>query len=333
MRLFGSLSGIIASLFYALYPAFIGLTTVLWTIGIGVFTLVLALALTVNFQRKPTGWNALWMGLAWGLAALTRSAMLPFLMVVISIGWWTARSHLRSQNLRNSGTWKYPLIILLGMLLLLMPWAIRNTVVMGDFTLTPTIGGRNLWETNNGLFSKPYIKYSAAGGMASTYHKYVQSRIDGLNRTDLIEFPEFPRDMDEFQRDRILKRQVVDFLKANPKVAVELCFLRFYSLIRITPAWFSHLAAKLSGILSMGLALIGGVIGLIIHRKRINQLAIFYLLVLYYVAIHTVTAAGIPHRLPLDALMIVLSSFAMVWTWQHLISKNLTPDNSNFGVR
>jgi hypothetical protein len=168
------------------------------------------------------------------------------------------------------------------------------------------------------LFSKPYINYSAtAGGMASVYHKYVQSRIDGIDRPDLIEFPDFPREMDEFQRDRILKKQVADFLKANPKVAVELCFLRLYSLIRITPAMFSHIAAKLAGILSMGLALVGAVVGLIIHRKRFNQLMVFYLLILYYVSIHTVTAAGIPHRLPLDALLIVLSSSAIVWTWQH----------------
>lgn len=310
VRLFGSSTGIIASVFYSLYPAFVGLTTVLWTIGTGVFTLVLAIALTVSFQRKPTGWNALWMGLAWGLTALSRSAILPFLIVVLYIAWRTAR------------TWKYPALILLGMLVLLMPWGIRNAVVMGHFTLTPTKGGRNLWESNNGLFSKPYIDYSAtAGGIASIYHKYVQSRIDGIKRPDLIEFPDFPREMDEFQRDRILKRQVADFLRANPKVAVELCFLRLYSLIRVTPAMFSHIVVKLAGILSMGLVLIGAVVSLIIHRKRFDQLMVFYLLILYYVAIHTVTAASIPHRLPLDALLIILSSSAIIWTWLHLVHK------------
>ena len=336
VRLFGLRHGVVAGLIYALYPAFIGLTTVLWTIGMGVFTLVLALALTVYFQQKPTMWAAMWMGMGWGLAALTRSALLPFLLVVLVLAWWHTRTALKTEKesrdsniksgIRPRHQWLYPLIIAIGMMVLLTPWGIRNAVVMGHFTLTPTKGGRNLWEANNGIFSEPYIKYSAtAGGMAQVYHRYVQSRLEGLQRTDLIEFPEFSVDMSEFERDKILKRQVIDFLKANPRVATELCFLRFYSLIRVVlGGWSSYWFAKIAGIISMGFVLIGGLIGLVINCKRWNCLSLFYLLVIYYVAVHMATAAGIPHRLPLDAVLILFATSALFWGYECVLRPSLS---------
>jgi 4-amino-4-deoxy-L-arabinose transferase-like glycosyltransferase len=324
IRLFGRHLGVLASLIYAAYPAFIGLTTVLWTIGMGVFTLVLALALTIHYQQKPSIMTALWMGMAWGLATLSRSAILPFLLVVIFLGWWDANRHWQAtadngksaigSTFKLGKLWKYPAMIAIGILILLLPWGIRNLVVMGHFTLTPTKAGRNLYEANNGIFSEPYIKYSAtAGGMAKIYHRYALSRLENLNRKDLIEFPQFPVNMDEFQRDNILKRQVRDFLTANPKVAVELCVLRLYSLIRIVPGWGFHWLANAAGIVSMGFVLAFGVLGLIFNWKRRVQLSYFYLLVPYYIAVHTLTAAGIPHRLPLDALLIVFAASVFFW--------------------
>jgi len=332
VKLFGNWQGVLAGLIYALYPAFIGLTTVLWTIGMGVFTLVLALSLTVNFQQKPTGWAALWMGMAWGLAVLTRTALLPFFVVVLVLCWWDLHKEWRdtlrhvlnpSQNPSNHvfavGSWKYPALMIAGILILLLPWGIRNAVVMGHFTVTPTKGGRNLWEANNCVFSEPYRKYSAtADGMARIYHKYAESRRSGLQRTDLIEYPNFSVETGEFERDKILKHQVTEFLIANPKVAVELCFLRLYSLFRIQPTGFSKGFLSLIGLFSMGSVLFMGLLGLIVNGKQWSRYRIFYLLVLYYIAVHAVTAAGIPHRLPLDAVLILFAASALCWIYEQL---------------
>jgi len=333
VRLFGQRQGVLAALIYAAYPAFIGLTTVLWTIGLGVFTLVLAMALTVHFQQNPTGWSALWMGMAWGLNELSRAATLPLMILVLVLAWWQIRRAMRTDDpdeqsqkkLRSSHQWKYPLIVAAGIALVAMPWAVRNAIVMGHFTTTPTKGGRNLWEANNCVFSKPYLNFSAtADGVTSLYHQYALSRLDKLHRTDLIEFPDFPQEMDEFQRDRALTRRVIDFLRANPKVAVELAALRFYSLIRIVPAFLPAWIGKLAGALSMGLVLIGGFLGLVIHARRWKYYSYFYLLVLYYVAVHTVAAAGIPHRLPLDAVLILFASSALYWLLDRLTRSNST---------
>ena len=335
VRLFGQRQGVLAALIYAVYPAFIGLTTVLWTIGLGVFTLVLAMALTVHFQQSPSGWSALWMGMAWGLNELSRSATLPLMILILILAWWQTRRALRTSDpavpsnrkLRPSHQWKYPVIIAAGIVVVAMPWAIRNAVVMGHLTTTPTKGGRNLWEANNCIFSKPYLNYSAsADGMTGIYHRYAVSRLDKLNRTDLIEFPDFPLEMDEFQRDRALTRQVIDFLSANPKVGVELAALRFYSLIRIVPGFLPTWVGKLAGMLSMGLVLIVGLLGLIINARRWIYYSYFYLLVLYYVAVHTVAAAGIPHRLPLDAILILFASSALYWLPDRLF-RPVSPTN------
>ena len=327
VRMFGSRQGILAAMIYAIYPAFIALTLVLWTISLGVFTLVLAMAMTVNFQKNPTGWSALWMGMAWGLATLSRSAMLPFLLVILLLAWLDIRRFRRGDfseteeksKLIPHSQWTYPLIMVAGMMILMIPWGVRNSVVMGHFTISPTKGGRNLYEANNGIFSKPYLNYSASGdGMERIYHRFAESHLNDLRRKELIEFPQFPEDMGEFQRDRILTRQVTDFLLANPKVALELCFLRFYSLIRITPGFLPHLMGKLIGMVSMGGVLIFGFLGLIIRAKQWIRYSYFYLLILYYVAIHTVTAAGIPHRLPLDAILILFAGTAVEWFYDRI---------------
>jgi len=325
VKLFGTWQGILAGLMYALYPAFIGLTAVLWTIGMGVFTMVLALALTVNFQQKPTGWAALWMGLGWGLAVLTRTALLPFFVVVLVLCWWDLR---KAQNIpipiKSGASWKYPALMIIGILVLLLPWGIRNAIVMGHFTVTPTKGGRNLWEANNCVFSEPYRKYSAtADGMARIYHKYAESRRDGLQRTDLIEYPIFSIETGEFERDKILKHQVTEFLIANPKVAIELCFLRLYSLFRIQPTGFSKGFLALVGLFSMGFVLFMGLFGLIVNGKQWSRYRIFYLLVLYYIAVHTVTVAGIPHRLPLDAVLILFAASALAGFMKNYVIKKV----------
>lgn len=335
LRLFGGWQGILASLIYAVYPAFIGLTTVLWTIGLGVFTTVLALALTVNFQQKPGVWAAFWMGLGWGLAILTRTALLPFFAVVLILCWWDLRkAQTVPTHTPSGGSWKYPALMVVGILMLLLPWGIRNSVVMGHFTVTPTKGGRNLWEANNGVFCEPYRKYSAtAEGMAKIYHRYAESRRAELKRADLIEYPEFSTQTGEFERDSVLQRRVKDFLLANPKVAVELCFLRLYSLFRIQPSTWSKGLLALAGICSMGFVLFFGLFGLIINAAQWRYLKIFYLLILYYIAVHTLTAAGIPHRLPLDAVLILFAASALCWSYQSLFHPsrrglmNQTPTN------
>jgi hypothetical protein len=209
--------------------------------------------------------------------------------------------------------------MVVGILMLLLPWGIRNSVVMGHFTVTPTKGGRNLWEGNNGVFCEPYRKYSAtAEGMAKIYYRYAESRRAELKRTDLIEYPEFSTETDEFERDSVLKRQVKDFLLANPKVAVELCFLRLYSLFRIQSSTWSKGLLALAGICSMGFVLLLGLFGLIINAAQWRYLKIFYLLILYYIAFHALTFAGIPHRLPLDAVLILFTASALCWGYQSL---------------
>jgi hypothetical protein len=330
IRMFGSRQGILAALIYSIYPAFVALTLVLLPISLGVFVLVLAMALTVNFQENPASWPALWMGLAWGVAALCISVILPFLLVVLLLAWWEVhRLRLGEVSKGSSMGGKsmlpanrqliYPLIIVLGMVIILSPWAIRNAMVMGHFTVLPTKEGQALYEANNGIFSQAHLESSTSGeGMAPIYHRFAVSHLNQLKRADLIEFPQFPDDMGEFQRDEILTRQAVDFVLANPKVAADLCLLRLYSLIRIIPGSLHDMSAKLISMVSMGGILIFALLGLIIDMKYWVRTSYFYLLILYYVVIHAVTASGIPQRLPLDAILILFAAGSLIWFYESI---------------
>ncbi len=140
--LVGSRGARLAGALAALYPTFVGIPhqVLSETLCLALFSLALALTLSPGSPR-PT--RALVAGVAFGLAWLTRSAMMSALPVLlgasmVQVGAWRWRS---KPALRG-------LLFAAGVALVVTPWAAHNKVVQGEWILVEMTSGYNLWKGN-----------------------------------------------------------------------------------------------------------------------------------------------------------------------------------------
>lgn len=128
------LSGAIAALFVPL--ASFG--SVLFAEALFVMLLVLALALLTRLVTLPDRRIAFVCGIVLGLAALTRAVALYFIPLgvgLLLLVWWV----------RARSRWTVVVALLLGAILVIGPWTLRNYVVHERFIPVDTNGGISMW--------------------------------------------------------------------------------------------------------------------------------------------------------------------------------------------
>ncbi len=131
----GLVSGLIAALFVPL--ASFG--SVLFAEALFVILVVLGLALfdqTMIIQRPRL---ALLCGVVWGLAALTRAVALFFIPIAVLALVLLSERQTRDQVIRAAG------FLLLGAVLIIGPWTLRNYLVHDRLILADTNGGVSMW--------------------------------------------------------------------------------------------------------------------------------------------------------------------------------------------
>jgi Tfp pilus assembly protein PilF len=141
-RLFDARAGAIAALLAALYRPFIFYESQIEKTGLAVFLVALFLwALVRGLSARRAVWPLL-AGLFLGLAALTRANLLlfaPLLFVVFLL----RRNQDRKTRLRAA------LLALGGVVLVIAPVSIRNSVLAREFVLTTTQAGQNFYIGNS----------------------------------------------------------------------------------------------------------------------------------------------------------------------------------------
>ncbi len=237
--------------------------------------------------------------------------------------------------LRNKLKWARLAISMLIMIATVVPWVLRNQAVFGEALLLPTKGGRNLWEYNNQIFtlekmnpglwlqqqyeqlSFDSLRISAlekanrperAGGIDLLYQNLAQKNFPTLRAKEVLEFPQFTTET-EVERDRMLNHNVKKFILQNPRIYVQLCGLRLYQLFRVTPRHLGGPLATAAAWCSIGWILPASFLGLFLSFKQWRRRSVLYALIFYTVATHTLTASGIPHRVPTDPYFILFAAF------------------------
>ena len=292
-----------AALVYVFYPYSIMFTGALVTQPIYLFLQFATVYLFYQFMRESGWWRAFLFGAALGLTILTRISFIafgPFCLLAVGLG-------------KVSGKKWIPTAAALALAgLMLVPWMVRNQRELGEPLILPTKGGRNLWQSNNQVFSQERLDATDVEGVDIVYQRFALKNLDRIMGRDLIEFPEFT-DETEIERDAILNRNVREFIKQNPWMFVQLSALRFYQFFRVTPTHHQHVFFKLAAWCSYGWILPFSILGGLLLLKRWRRMALIYLLILYNTGAHTLTASGIPHRLPIDPFLILLAAFGLCW--------------------
>jgi 4-amino-4-deoxy-L-arabinose transferase-like glycosyltransferase len=122
----------------ALTPGLVLYAPVLGTEQLFIVLFLVAVLLTMRI-RGTSPWIGIGAGVVAGLAALTRGEMLFYLPVLLAFIWFTAGIDSISHRMRQCA------LLLAGVAIVLVPWAVRNAVVVDAGLSLSTVGGMNFY--------------------------------------------------------------------------------------------------------------------------------------------------------------------------------------------
>ena len=232
----------------------------------------------------------LWLlgGLTIAASTLVRPSAAP-LAVLLGI---TASFAARPRDQRPAFRPRWPLPVAATMLLLtlavLAPWAYRNARVIGDWVWTTTNGGVTAFDGFN----------PDADGSS--------------NQSVLRDMPQL-KAMNEVQRSTYLSRRATQFVRENPKRALELAAIKFgrtWSPVPLSAdygTWKHRLVGLAYGV-PLYLLTVGGLIGANLPRAA---KAFLVTPILYFTVVHMASVGSLRYRVPVEPQMAVLAAAAL----------------------
>ena len=156
-RLFSRRVGSVAGVGMALYAPAIFFDALLQKSVLDAFFVCLVIWLLARLiTEPPTQWRWFWTGAAMGGLALTRENALVF--VAVTLLWMLARRADWRPRLATAA------VFMLGVAAVLLPVAVRNSVIGGGFYLTTAQFGPNLYIGNNAHADGTYMSLRAGRG-------------------------------------------------------------------------------------------------------------------------------------------------------------------------
>ena len=304
-RLFDRRVAVTAAVIVAFYPSllFSGLlllTEVLFTLLVVVLTLQ-----HLGLVDRPTPGRALLLGATVGAAALTRSALWPLPIVLVPLlvlslrGPWRRRIHIAT-------------CVVAGYLLVVAPWAARNTQLQRTLTIVDTMGGLNL-RMGNYEHTPEDRMWDAVTltGQKSWSHALAQAHPDSALWT-------------EGQREKWAQREAIAYMLSNPATTARRSLLKFFDFWGLErellaglqqrlyqpPVWFARLAT-VATVVSYPLVLLAGAVGFLCAARVDRPTHAFILvLVVFLTAIHSLVFGHSRYHLPLVPLLAMYAAAA-----------------------
>ena len=202
-RLFGAGVGLLAALWIAVFPNLIYHTGAFLTETLFNFVTMAALAVLLwpDWRERKLGWARVAVfGLLLGFSALVRPISLPFI-VLLPVVWLVAGFGWR----RALG---YTGVVAAATVAVILPWTVRNAIVMDEPVLISTNLGDNLCI---GHFA------GAQGGFALPEVCFNDAEYEGLDATEA-----------QVQRDRDNRQHAIDFALDNPRAELKLLSRKSY---------------------------------------------------------------------------------------------------------
>ena len=325
----GEWTGLLAALFFALYPYLIfqNLTlsdTSLWILLLHlVLWLMILLRERAAFDRRTIG-IALAGGLALGMATLTRALLLPLLPLAAL--WFLFRLGWR-QTLRRL------LPVALISALALLPWLMRGLQIYGGFVSIALNSGENFYQGNN----PQTIPFFRAG-----YDVQWSSPPADLPPTE-----------NRYHRNHALMDAGWRYLRENPQRIPELLLVKFqvYWNVQVTPLnnlrqgerlrlengeailladegsqagvtaanaayqtnSLFHVIGRSVHILYFGGLWLLAIIGAWLCRREWRMVSLLVFVQLSQTAMYLIFHPSTRYRSPTDPLLFVFSAYALVW--------------------
>jgi 4-amino-4-deoxy-L-arabinose transferase-like glycosyltransferase len=274
-------TGLVAAGLAAVYGYFIYYNVALMTETFSIVLILLTLYLSIELKENPTPIRWVALGLSLGLAALLRQTVLlfaPFLLVWLFL-------ELRARSIR----WWYFALPVVTMLLLILPWTLRNYLVYREFLLLNSNAGYALYASNNPNLGS-----------------------DWRNEVVVVPVPEELAGQNEAELDRALTQKGLEFILADPKRYLWLTLDKTLEYFRFWPSSESSRISNLNRVLSFGLYLPFMVFGLGLAVSRWRNFVPLYLFIVIHTGIHLLSWPSPRYRLPVDAVLMVFAGLTII---------------------
>lgn len=267
-------SALIAAAFATFYPFFIYYSSLL--LSETLFLLFLSYFFVQLLNHRTIFWHA---SVTAGLVHLTRPTVFYFMPII-----WVWQYLLRSVSIKQL------VIIIFLFILIILPWGVRNAITLGHFSVTTSGSGQVLWEGNN--------PWNHSGGVSGSF---VDPKIYLLD---------LPKNINEFEADAWKKEQAVRYIFSDPQYFIEMSVKKFMRFWHLWPNTYEYHAwyYKVVSILSLLPIILLTLLSIYVLKKELKRLSILYLFIGYYTVLHMITIGSIRYRLPLEPIMIALSS-------------------------
>jgi 4-amino-4-deoxy-L-arabinose transferase-like glycosyltransferase len=278
--------GILAALFWAIYPPAIAYASDLSTVTLETFFLIFGLLLLLRSVKCKSLRMLFPAGILLSLASLTRSTWL--VAILIALVWLLV--FVRADWIIRA---KFGLLFILAVSLTLAPWVFYNYKTQGTIVLTSTNGGLNFWIGNNPQATGEYVFPTELD------HDLV---IGAAHRTELT-------------RDQFFYSQGLEFIRNSPGKFITLLGRKTLYALFFRPnigsnyesAQFSFYNLVIASFVAAWLALIPfALFGLFHLKTHWQQHSLLMMIFLGNVANSVLFFTGTRFRTPVDG-------FAMIW--------------------
>lgn len=302
----GRRPALVAALLLALNPFAVFFSALLLTEVLFTVLLVGLIGCTWQLLHNPhSGWRPLiTIALLGPLAILTRpsAALLIPLLWLLLLCFTTERRRLATRLIWCP----------VALVVLMLPWGLRNQAVLGNWAWLSTNGGVTL--------------YDAQGPQA-----------DGSSdQSFLNEMPEL-KALNEVALDQRLQTLALEQMQRDPARVLKLAFVKLQRTWSPIPnvAEYRHGLAALAGGTYTLLVLCGGLIGLLRatinqpkppdknrHRQHNHLQTLLWTPILYFTLIHCIYIGSVRYRVPLLPLLAVGTATACTWRQDHHTNNN-----------
>lgn len=303
---FGAAAGIAAAVILSLYAPAIFFDALIQKAVLDLFLISLFFLLAAKSQMQPRSWKWVASGVLLGLLALSRENALVWAFGV-PVWIWV---YFRSQPTTARVSWVAG--FLLGCLLVLVPVGVRNLIAGGEFALTTSQLGPNLYIGNNPDASGAYVPLRAGHGDAH------------FERRDATELAEAAvgRSLSPKEVSRYWLARAFDYMLSRPGDWLKLMakkWLLVWNVSELEDAddfylyqQWSSLLAFLGSITDFGLLAVLAAVGCVLTLRRWRQIWLLYLLLASFAASVAFTYVLGRYRFPLVPILTLFAGVAIV---------------------
>ncbi|MBV9545317.1 MAG: glycosyltransferase family 39 protein, partial [Chloroflexi bacterium] len=263
-RVFNQRTGVVAALVCAFNPMLLRYVADLQLETLLTFLFTLTIWCTVRFCERPTVFGGVAIGVAAGLASLTKSVAFPYpflfaagLLLVALLG---------RRRSRPSVPWAGLAAMFFALFLVISPWTIRNYFATGGHFVLLSSGASDAFLRGY-IFTKP--EYATLRLPPYTYAENESNQLfESLSSAAGTVWQR-----DDYETDQILNRAAVQQLVADPGA-----FVRKFGVGLFT-FWY-EMTSLTNSIIAGGLALVSWVLAIIGLRRSLREERPAWLLIL-----------------------------------------------------